>query len=250
MIAGDIQGQVVVVTGASRGIGKAIAIYLAGMGARVVINYRSSDTKALMVVDEIKANNGEAIAIKADVSVYTEAEELINKTIEEYGQIDILINNAGITRDNLLLRMKEEDWDAVYTTNLKGAFNCSKVALKPMFKKRRGKIINIASIAGLMANPGQVNYSAAKAGMIGMTRSLAAEVASRNITVNAVAPGLIDTEMITDIPEKTRIEMIKGIPLGRLGNPEEIAQLVGFLASPAGDYITGQTFVIDGGLSL
>lgn len=243
-----LDGKVAIVTGSSRGIGKAIALKLAQKGAKVVVNYAGSQAAAEEVVASIKEAGGEAFSFKADISVETEVNELIKATSEAFGKIDILVNNAGITKDNLLMRMKEADWDAVLNTNLKGVYLCTKAVIKPMMKQRYGKIINITSVVGQMGNPGQGNYAAAKAGVIGFTKSIAKEVASRNITVNAVAPGFITTDMTDELGDKVKEELIKQIPLERLGAPEDVAEAVVFLASDSANYITGQTLNIDGGM--
>ncbi|MEB3225066.1 MAG: 3-oxoacyl-[acyl-carrier-protein] reductase [Synechococcus sp.] len=241
-----LKDQVAIVTGASRGIGKATAIALATEGAKVVINYARSSGATDALVAEITAAGGEAIALQADVSQEDQVNDLVEKTLAQWGQIDILVNNAGITKDTLLMRMKREDWQAVIDLNLTGVFLCTKAVTKPMMKKRRGRIINITSVAGLMGNPGQANYSAAKAGVIGFTKTIAKELASRNIVANAVAPGFIATDMTEGLAAD---EILKYIPLGRYGQPEEIAGMVRFLAAdPAAAYITGQTFNVDGGM--
>ncbi|RUT05200.1 beta-ketoacyl-ACP reductase [Dulcicalothrix desertica PCC 7102] len=242
-----LRGQVAIITGASRGIGRASAIELAKFGASVVVNYAASNSAADAVVDIITNVGGTAIAIKADVSSVSEVDALFNAVMEKFGRVDILVNNAGITRDTLLLRMKPEDWQAVIDLNLTGVFYCTRAASKIMLKQRSGRIVNITSVAGQMGNPGQANYSAAKAGVIGFTKTVAKELASRGITVNAVAPGFIATDM-TDKLSNTE-EILKFIPLARFGKPEEIAGMVRFLASdPAGAYITGQVFNVDGGM--
>jgi 3-oxoacyl-[acyl-carrier protein] reductase len=243
----SLAGQVAVVTGASRGIGRAVAIALAAAGAQVVVNYARSSTAADEVVAEIVAAGGSAVAIQADVSQADQVDGLINGTLEKFGRVDVLVNNAGITRDTLLLRMKLEDWQAVIDLNLTGVFLCTRAVAKIMLKQRSGRIINIASVAGQMGNPGQANYSAAKAGVIGFTKTVAKELASRGITANAVAPGFIETDMTDDLGNTDEIR--KFIPLGRFGQPEDIAGMVRFLAAdPAAAYITGQVFNVDGGM--
>jgi 3-oxoacyl-[acyl-carrier protein] reductase len=243
----SLAGQVAVVTGASRGIGRAVAIALAVAGAQVVVNYARSSTAADEVVAEIVTAGGSAVAIQADVSQADQVDGLINGTLKQFGRVDVLVNNAGITRDTLLLRMKLEDWQAVIDLNLTGVFLCTRAVAKIMLKQRSGRIINIASVAGQMGNPGQANYSAAKAGVIGFTKTVAKELASRGITANAVAPGFIETDMTDDLGNTDEIR--KFIPLGRFGQPEDIAGMVRFLAAdPAAAYITGQVFNVDGGM--
>ena len=238
--------KVVIVTGGSRGIGRATALALATEGAKVVVNYARSSNAADEVVTEITAAGGEAIAIGADVSQAEEVDSLIKQTLNKFSRIDILVNNAGITRDTLLMRMKPEDWQAVINLNLTGVFLCTKAVTRTMLKQKSGRIINITSVAGQMGNPGQANYSAAKAGVIGFTKTVAKELASRGITVNAVAPGFITTDMTEDTKSE---DIIKFIPLGRYGKPEEIAGMIRFLAAdPAAAYITGQVFNVDGGM--
>ena len=240
------QGQVALVTGASRGIGRAIAFSLASEGATVVVNYASSSTAAEQVVAEITGGGGNAIALQADVSKTDQVDALVNSIIEKFNRLDILVNNAGITKDTLLLRMKPEDWQAVIDINLTGVFLCTRAASKIMLKQKSGRIINITSVSGLMGNPGQANYSAAKAGVIGFTKTVAKELATRGITVNAVAPGFIVTDMTSGVKAE---EILKFIPLGRFGQPEEIAGMVRFLAADAAAaYITGQVFNVDGGM--
>ncbi len=242
-----MQDQVAIVTGASRGIGRSVALALAAVGAKVAVNYARSSTAADEVVAEIESNGGSAIAVQADVSQPDQVDALIKTVTDKWGRIDVLVNNAGITRDTLLLRMKLEDWQAVIDLNLTGVFLCTKAVSKIMLKQRSGRIINIASVAGQMGNPGQGNYSAAKAGVIGFTKTVAKEFASRGVTVNAVAPGFIATDMTHELTNTD--EILKYIPLGRYGEAEEVAGLVRFLAAdPAAAYITGQVMNVDGGM--
>ncbi|MEE3717612.1 3-oxoacyl-[acyl-carrier-protein] reductase [Tumidithrix elongata RA019] len=243
---GHLAEKVAIVTGASRGIGRAIALALASEGAKVVVNYASSSGAAETLVQEILALGGEAIAVAADVSQSDQVDSLIKAATDQWGRVDILVNNAGITKDTLLLRMKLEDWQSVINLNLTGVFLCTRAIAKLMLKQKSGRIINIASVAGQMGNPGQANYSAAKAGVIGFTKTVAKELASRGITVNAVAPGFITTDMTAGLEAEA---ILNYIPLGRYGTPEEIAGMVRFLAAdPAAAYITGQVFNVDGGM--
>lgn len=243
-----LEGKVALVTGASRGIGKAIALLLAENGADVAVNFAGSTAAAEAVAAEIEKMGRKAILVQGDVSQTEVCAEMVDKVVKELGHIDILVNNAGITRDTLLLRMKEEDWDAVLNTNLKGVFNCTKAAVKYMAKQRRGAIVNISSVVALMGNAGQANYAAAKAGILGFTRSVAKEMAARGIRVNAVTPGFIKTDMTSVLSEKVVAAMEASIPLARLGEPEDIAKAVLFLVSDNAAYITGQTLHVDGGM--
>lgn len=245
-----LTGKVALVTGGSRGIGKAICIELAKLGSKVVVNYTANATAAEEVVAICHSYNVEAIAMKANVSNVKESEELIKSVIENFGKLDILVNNAGITKDNLILKMTEEDFDSVINTNLKGAFLCSKYAARTMLKQRSGRIINISSVVGICGNAGQVNYAASKAGLIGLTKSLAKELASRNITVNAVAPGFIETDMTMLLKEESANTLLQEIPLKRFGNARDVADAVVFLAGESAGYITGHILNIDGGMSM
>ncbi len=243
-----LAGQAALVTGASRGIGRSIALALAEAGADVAVNYAGSEAAALETVQQIEALGVKAFAVKANVGVPAEADAMVKQVSDTFGKIDILINNAGITRDNLIMRMKEEEFDQVIETNLKGVFNCLKAVTRPMMKHRYGRIVNISSVVGVLGNPGQANYVAAKAGVIGLTKASAQELASRGITVNCVAPGFIATDMTDELNEEQKSRILGQIPLARLGQADEVAQVVGFLVSPAASYMTGQTLHVDGGM--
>jgi 3-oxoacyl-[acyl-carrier protein] reductase len=248
--AKPLDGRTAVVTGGSRGIGEAIAIELAGRGANVVVNYVHSAAKANAVAEKVRGLGVGALVVQADVADMEASNALIQSAIDEFGQLDILINNAGITRDTLIMLMKEDDFDAVIATNLKGTFNCAKAAVRSMMRKRYGRIVNISSISGIIGNAGQTNYSASKAGQIGFTKALAREVAGRNITVNAVAAGVVDTDIWDGVPEDALESFMAMIPLGRKGTVEDIAYAVAFLAGDEASYITGQVLAVDGGMTM
>ena len=245
-----LTNQIAVVTGASRGIGRQIALTLAREGAVVIVNYRGSKEKADEVVSEIENAGGKAEAVSCNVSDFKEAETFLSDVIKKYGRIDILVNNAGITRDNLLMKMSEEEFDAVIDTNLKGAFHCMKQVSRQMLKQKSGRIINISSVSGVMGNAGQANYCASKAGIIGLTKSAARELASRGITVNAVAPGFIQTDMTDALSDAVKTGSAAQIPMKKFGTTEDIAETVAFLASDKAKYITGQVICVDGGMAM
>ena len=244
------EGKVALVTGASRGIGKETALKLAAGGASVIVNYSGNTEAAEAVVKEIISNGGTAEAYKCSVQDFDAVKEMIDYIIKQHKRIDIIVNNAGITRDNLVLKMSEEDFDCVIDVDLKGAFNISKHVMRYMLKQKSGKILNISSLVGVTGNAGQVNYSAAKAGLIGLTKSLAREMAAKNITVNAVAPGYVDTDMIKELPDKVKEQIFESIPMKRAGKPSDISNAVCFLASEQADYITGQVLEVNGGMNM
>lgn len=244
----NVSSKTAIVTGAAKGIGKAIALKLAEEGFNIVLNYRSSEDKAIETEKEIREKNVEVIRVQGDITNVDEVTNLVNKAKETFGKIDVMVNNAGITKDNLILRMKEEEFDSVINTNLKGVFNCLKAITPVMVKQKCGKIINISSVVGVSGNAGQVNYAASKAGVIGMTKSLAKEIGSRGITVNAVAPGFIQTDMTSVLNDKLKETVKNEIPLKKLGTPEDVANVVSFLASEKADYVTGQVIHVDGGM--
>lgn len=246
----ELSGKVALVTGAGRGIGRAVALELAGRGARVLVNYNGSRERAEEVVAQIAAMGGTAEAVCCNVADFQACGSMVEEALKRHGHVDVLVNNAGITRDNLVMRMTEEEYDAVLDTNLKGAFNTIRHLSRSFLKQRSGKIINITSVSGVMGNAGQANYSASKAGLIGLTKSVARELASRGICVNAVAPGFIDTEMTQALPEKTREAAVGQVPMGRMGAPEDVAKAVAFLVGSEADYITGQVLCVDGGMAM
>lgn len=246
----DLGEKVAVVTGGSRGIGRAIALRLAQEGARVVVNYQGNEKAAAEVVDQIVAAGGDARAVQADVRDVAQAQALIDAAKEAYGRIDILVNNAGTTRDTLIMRMSEDDWDVVIDTNLKGTFNCIKAATRQMMRQRYGRIVNITSVSGIAGNAGQANYASAKAGLIGLTKTVAKELGSRGITCNAVAPGFVHTDLTASLPGELIQQAVERTPLGRVGTAEDMAAAVAFLASDESAYITGQVLAVDGGLSI
>ena len=244
----QLDGKVALVTGASRGIGAVVACRLAQAGAKVGVNYHASPDSAEIVVESINKSGGEAILVGGDVSQEENAEKVVKDLVDHYGSIDILINNAGINKDQLLIRMKPEDFDSVINVNLRGAFLCTRFAMVYMIRQRSGRVINMSSVVGLSGNPGQANYAAAKAGLVGLTKAVAREVASRNVTVNALAPGYIDTAMVDELTAETQDKILSTIPMGRFGTPEDVAEAVVFLASDGASYITGQVLTIDGGM--
>ena len=246
----SLTGKIALVTGGSRGIGRAICLEFARQGADVAVNYAGNEAAARETVEACEALGVKALAIKADVADPKACEDMVKQVLDAFGRIDILVNNAGITRDGLTLQMKEEDFDAVLDTNLKGAFCCCKAVYRPMMRQRYGRIINMSSIVGLRGNPGQANYAASKAGLIGLTKSLAKELATRGVTVNAVAPGFIDTDMTAAMPQAAREATLASIPMGRMGAPEDVAKAVAFLASDEAAYVTGQVLAVDGGMAM
>jgi 3-oxoacyl-[acyl-carrier protein] reductase len=244
----ELSNKVAVITGASRGIGRVIALHLAREGAKVALVWRNQSIEP--VIKEIRDLGAEAEGFQADISKKEQVDDMVKKILNFFSKIDILVNNAGMTKDNLLVTMKQDEWENVINTNLFGVYNCSKAVLRPMIKQRSGKIINISSIVGLIGNPGQTNYAAAKAGIIGFSKALAKEIASRNIYVNVIAPGFIETQMTQELNNNVKENLLRKIPLGRFGKPEDVAELVIFLASEKSNYITGQVFVIDGGMTM
>jgi len=246
----DLSENTALVTGGTRGIGRAIVETLSNAGARVAFTYRSSDDAAESIVDAITEAGGESMALQGDAADTQVAQDHVDAVVDAWGSIDVLVNNAGITRDGLMLRMKEEDWDEVMSANLKGVFNYSKAAYRPFMRQRAGRVINISSVVGVMGNPGQTNYAASKAGIIGFSKSLAKELASRNVTVNVVAPGFVETDMTEEMSEKAQEAMQDAVPLGRPASPQDVAQAVCYLASDAASYITGHVLHVDGGLAM
>ena len=246
----SLQGKCALVTGGSRGIGRAVCLELARQGARVAVNYAGNAAAAEETVKACEALGAEAFAIQADVADAAASEAMVKEVLARFGRLDILVNNAGVTRDGLMPMMKEADWDAVLDTNLKGAFHCMKAVYRPMMKQKYGRIVNLSSIVGLRGNAGQANYAASKAGLIGLTKSMAKELAARNVTVNAVAPGFIDTDMTAALPEKAREAMLTAIPMGRLGQAEDVARAMAFFAGDASAYVTGQVLCVDGGMAV
>ena len=245
----DLSGKTALVTGGTRGIGRAVVLALARAGARVAFTYRSADAEAEALVAELAAAGTEALAFKGDAGDFAHAQEVVDAVVGAWGALDVLVNNAGITKDNLMIRMSEDDWDAVIGTNLKSVFNFSKAAYRPMMKQRAGRVVNVASVVGVMGNPGQTNYAAAKAGIIGFSKSLAKELGSRGVTVNVVAPGFVETDMTAALPEAAREAMLGAVPLGRGATADDVANAVLFLASDASAYITGTELAVDGGLT-
>jgi 3-oxoacyl-[acyl-carrier protein] reductase len=245
-----LEGKVALVTGASRGIGKAVALKLAAEGAKVAINFAGNIAKAEEVKTAVESSGGEAMLVQGDVSDFEKVNEIVKKVVDTWGRLDILINNAGITRDNLMLKMSESDFDSVIATNLKGVFNCTKAVTRLMMKQHSGRIVNMSSVVGLMGNAGQANYAAAKAGIIGFTKSVAKEFAPRGITVNAVAPGFIETDMTDALPDKIKTDLTEKIPIGRIGKPDDIANAVMFFVADEAAYITGQVICVDGGMAM
>ena len=246
----NLEGKIALVTGASRGIGEVIALRLARAGAKVAVGYHTGADAAAGVVDSVASLGGEALAVGGDVSQEAEAESVVKRVVQRWDKIDVLVNNAGITRDKLLLRMTADEWDEVIKVNLRSAFLCTKLVLAHMIRQRHGRIVNISSVVGLSGNPGQANYAASKAGLIGFTKATAREVASRNITVNAVAPGYITTAMVEQLPEDVQKAILARIPMARFGTPEDVAEVVAFLCSDAAGYVTGQVIGIDGGMAV